>query len=120
MFAKECVIDHIQKSEGAVSAPGTKYGPHHVIGEHGMDVFETGLIVSSQITLFIIEMWRQDNLMAEFFQEFYTRLKFGLKDGTCRGNNTDDLTLSELSGFDWVQRTFLFVSIENDHQALEG
>jgi hypothetical protein len=85
-----------------------------------MDVLETGLIVSCHITLFIIEMRCQDDRVAESFQEFNTRLKFSFKDGTGRGNDTDFLTLAELSRFGYVQRTFLFVSIENDHQALEG
>ena len=80
-----------------------------------MEVLETGIIIPCQVTLFVVKMRRQDNVMTEGFQELDTGLKFRFMDRAGRGNDADFLTLSELSGFGWDQKTFLFVPIENDH-----
>ncbi len=85
-----------------------------------MEVLETGVIGPCHVTLFMVKMRSQDDFMAEGFQELDAGLKFRFKDGAGRGNDADFRTLSELSGFGWDQRTFLFVPIENDHQALKG
>ena len=56
VLSKNVIIDPIQDPEGPVSAPSTEYGLHTVVSEHGMDVFETGVILSCQISPLIKDM----------------------------------------------------------------